>query len=79
MSPVRQTYPIDPTLLFDDFSSNLCRRGLSEVELAAYRGLGAVLGVSATYLFPPMHAKLGAHMSPITESSPHFPPFPATP
>ena len=34
-------------------------RGMSEAELSIYRGLGAIAGISATFIFPPMHGKLG--------------------
>ena len=34
-------------------------RGMSEAELSIYRGLGAIAGISATFIFPPMHGQLG--------------------
>ena len=33
--------------------------GMSEAELSLYRGLGALAGLAATALFPPLRARIG--------------------
>lgn len=35
-------------------------RGMSEAELSIFRGLGALAGVSVTFLFPRIYPRLGA-------------------
>lgn len=37
-------------------------KGMSEAELSLYRGLGALAGVSATFAFPTLQAKVGRRL-----------------
>lgn len=36
--------------------------GMTEAELSVFRGLGAIAGVSATFLFPVMHRLVGEYV-----------------